>query len=480
MTRPTDMEADVLVVGAGLAGLCTGIRAAELGMRVRVLERGTGTHYLCNSRYTGGLFHIGMDDLGSEPDEIVSRLTRITGGEGRPELARTLARNARRMRTWLNAQGVRMIKVGHDGLRLNSLAPPGVRNTGLNWRWRAGDVMLRTLVDRLRKLDGTLDLGVAATELLFEDGRVNGVIALSGGDRRTIKAPVVVICDGGFQADRELVGKYISKSPDRLLMRNAETGRGDGVKMAGAAGAKLVGMDSFYGHIQYRDATTDQRFWPYPVMDSLCVAGLLVDGTGRRFCDESLGGVHIANRMAKLDDPLGCQVIFDEATWEGPGRSWLLPANPFLLKAGGALISAPTLRELAVKIGLDPDHLESEASQWNDAVAGKTAFAPARANASARPEAVKVGPFHAVPLCAGVTYTMGGLLTDSNARVLDETETPIPGLLAAGACTGGLEGFSRSGYSGGLSKSAIFGMIAGETAATIARSRHDETMKRVG
>jgi len=474
------MDADVLVIGAGLAGLCTGIRAAELGMQVRVLERGTGAHYLCNSRYTGGLFHIGMEDLGSEPDEITSRLARVTGGEGRPELAWTLARNARRMRTWLNEQGVRLIKVGHDGLRLNSLAPPGVRNTGLNWRWRSGDVMLRTLGDRLRKLGGALDQGVAATELLFENGRVNGVVVLSGDDRRTIKAPVVVICDGGFQGSRELLGQYIAKAPDRLLMRNAETGRGDGLKMAGAVGAKFVGMDSFYGHIQYRNAITDERFWPYPVMDSLCVAGLLVDREGKRFCDESLGGVHIANKMAKLDDPLGCHVIFDEATWEGPGRSWLLPANPFLLKAGGALISAPTLRELAVKIGLGPDQLEAEANRWNAAVAGTASFTPARTNAAVQPEPLRAGPYHAVPLSAGVTYTMGGLLTDSNARVLDEAETPIPGLLAAGACTGGLEGFSRSGYSGGLSKSAIFGMIAGETAATIARSRHDETMERIG
>jgi fumarate reductase flavoprotein subunit len=74
-----------------------------------------------------------------------------------------------------------------------------------------------------------------------------------------------------------------------------------------------------------------------------------------------------------------------------------------------------------------------------------------------------------------VTYTMGGILTDAAARVLDENERPVPGLLAAGACTGGLEGFSRNGYSGGLSKSATFGMIAGETAATLVRAALTET-----
>src|SRR3546814_16782506 len=87
-------DCDVLVVGAGLAGLTAGIRAAELGLRVRIIERGEGDHYLCNSRYTGGLFHIGMDNLASPPDEIRSRLKRVTNGEGRPELADALEENA--------------------------------------------------------------------------------------------------------------------------------------------------------------------------------------------------------------------------------------------------------------------------------------------------------------------------------------------------------------------------------------------------
>jgi len=66
---------------------------------------------------------------------------------------------------------------------------------------------------------------------------------------------------------------------------------------------------------------------------------------------------------------------------------------------------------------------------------------------------------------------MGGILTDAAAQVLDRNDRAIPGLLAAGACTGGLEGFSRDGYSGGLSKSAVFGMVAGETTATLVRTR---------
>lgn len=466
----TAQSHDILIVGGGLAGMSAGIRAAELGLSVRVFEQGTGEHYLCNSRYTGGLFHIGMEDMRSEPAEIVARLARVTGGETRMPLASTLARNAGRAIGWLRGQGVGLIRVGPDGLRQNSLAPPGVRNTGLNWRWRAGDVMLRTLNKRLKDLGGVFDQGVNAQELLIEDGRVRGLIVTRGARPVRFAAPVVILCDGGFQANRELVGRYISSAPDRLLMRNAETGRGSGLRIAEAAGAKLVGMESFYGHIQYREAMTDGRFWPYPVMDSLCVSGLLVDCDGNRFCDESMGGVHVANRIARLADPLGCHVIFDEAIWQGPGRDWLLPANPFLERAGGRLITEPSLDRLASRIGLDPARLAAVVEGWNTAIDGKHAFEPVRTNPAYKAHPVRSGPFHAIPLCAGITYTMGGILTDAAAQVLDGNERAIPGLLAAGACTGGLEGFSRNGYSGGLSKSATFGMIAGETAAALARA----------
>jgi succinate dehydrogenase/fumarate reductase flavoprotein subunit len=462
---------DVLVVGGGLAGMSAAIRASELGLQVRVFEKGTGQQYLCNSRYTGGLFHIAMDDMRSEPDEIVARLTRVTGAETRLPLARTLAKNARRTIAWLRTQGVNLIRVGPDGLRQNSLTPPGVRNTGLNWRWRSGDVMLRTLNKRLVELGGVFDQGVAARDLVFKDGGIQGLVVARNGKDEQFAAPVVILCDGGFQADRELLGRHISPASERLLMRNAETGRGSALRMAEAVGAKLVGMGSFYGHVQYREAMTDQRFWPYPVMDSLCASALLLDASGQRFCDESLGGVHVSNRMARLADPLGCHVIFDEAIWQGPGRDWLLPANPFLERAGGRLISAPSIEDLAKLINLVPQQLGAAVESWNSAIDGRQALLPPRTNPAYKAHPVRTAPFHAVPLCAGVTYTMGGILTDAAAQVLDRDERPIPGLLAAGACTGGLEGFSRDGYSGGLSKSSVFGMISGETAATLARTR---------
>ncbi|PWR20996.1 FAD-dependent oxidoreductase [Zavarzinia compransoris] len=462
---------DLVVVGAGLAGLAAAIRAAEDGLAVTVLEAGAEDAYLCNSRYTGGLFHIAMDDMAGDPAWVLDNLHRATHGETDPALAAALTRNARRTLDWLRRQGIRFIKAGPDGLRRNSLAPPGVRQTGLHWQGRAGDVMLRTLGERLARLGGQLHRGAAAGELILREGAVAGVIATIGGVRAEIPARAVVLADGGFQADMELMRRFISPAPEKLLMRNAGSGRGAGLRMAEAAGAALRGMDRFYGHIQYREALTDQRFWPYPVLDSLATAGLVVDGLGRRFCDEGLGGVYITNEIARLPDPAGAWIIFDAAIWQGPGTDWLLPANPYLLQAGGRLTTAATVPDLAAATGLPAAALAQTLADYNAAIAAGQPEAQGRSAARYKPWPILKAPFHAVPIAAGVTYTMGGIAIDAAARVLDGAGQPIPGLFAAGSCTGGLEGGSKAGYSGGLSKAAVFGLIAGETAAaTLAAS----------
>src|SRR3546814_20375780 len=130
----------------------------------------------------------------------------------------------------------------------------------------------------------------------MENGRWVGARVRQNGGTRAIRAQYVVLSDGGFQANADLLRRFISGAPERLLMRNAETGRGDGLRMAEAVGAKFVSTSSFYGHVQYRTAMTDGRFWPYPVVDSLAVSALLVDGSSHRFCAEGTGGVRSEKR----------------------------------------------------------------------------------------------------------------------------------------------------------------------------------------
>ena len=202
--------------------------------------------------------------------------------------------------------------------------------------------------------------GVRARELIMRDGRCVGVVAESVEARIASKRARSCIADGGFQANLDLVKRFISPHPERLLQRNAKTGRGDGLLMAEAVGAALTEMDRFYGHVQARDAMDDPELWPYPTIDFPIAAGIAVDKHGKRFTDEGLAGVSVANAIARLDDPLGAVAIFDQAIWDASGKTYVMSANPFLETTEATFYRAKTLDELAAKAGLPAAALERD------------------------------------------------------------------------------------------------------------------------
>jgi fumarate reductase flavoprotein subunit len=132
--------------------------------------------------------------------------------------------------------------------------------------------------------------------------------------------------------------------------------------------------------------------------------------------------------------------------------------------AGGPLITAPDLASLAAKIGVPADALAATVAAYNDAVAsGDFAALPVpRSVRKHKPMPIGKGPFHAVPLCAGITGTMGGVVIDANAQAQTPAGTPFPGLYAVGTPVAGLEGGPRAGYVGGLSKAFVLGLLAAE------------------
>lgn len=467
------LEVDVAVIGGGLAGLVAANRAAEAGLAVAVFEKGADERYLCNTRFTGGFFHVALHDINSPPDELKRILQRATRGEARADLVDALAQDAGRALRWLKAQGIRFIKVGPHGYQSTVLAPPGLRQTGLHWQGRGGDVLLRMLAPLLTERNkGRLVRGTRATRLVVENDRCTG-LELEGALHGFVRASAVVIADGGFQADTERLRREISPQPEKLRQRNAMTGSGDGARMAEAAGAKLVGLGAFYGHVQHLAAMSNDALWPYPVLDMVAASAIVVNGGGMRFCDEGEGGIAIANAIARLPDPASAIAIFDEAIWDGPGREFLLPANPNLPRAGGEVIEASDIVSLAAKLGLPAGALERTVESYNAACAsGQFAtLAPARSATAIKPWPIVSPPFRAARLCAGITYTMGGIATDAHGRVLDATDNPIAGLYAAGSTTGGLEGGRHAGYTGGLSKTLVFALRAAETiAATFGRT----------
>lgn len=456
---------DLIVVGGGIAGLTAANRVAQLGRRPLLLEKGTDELYLCNTRYTGGTLHVCMADIMSGEAAHLAAIEKLCDN-ARPDLARAMARNAERAVRWLQEEGCKFIKASASPHHRWVLAPPGRKGPGLDWKGRAGDVLLRRLGANLEERGGTFMRGVRVRSPLMDGQRCIGVEAEVGGEMTSFRAEAVILADGGFQAAPGLLREYITPRPDKVHQRNAGSGTGDGLQFALEAGAATVGTDKFYGHLLSLDALTNERLWPYPYLDAVVTAGILVGPDGRRFTDEGRGGVHVANSVAALEDPHGSYVVFDQTIWEGAGRHGLIPCNPHIPKEGGTLHTASSLADLADQIGMPATNLAETVSAFNSAVDAATidALEPPRSTVKGEPVAVRTGPFYAMPVCAGITYTMGGIAIDGHARVLRPDDTPIDGLYAAGTTTGGLEGGSGAGYVGGLSKSTVTALLAAESA----------------
>ena len=457
---------DIIIIGAGIAGLTAAVRSLELGLRVLVLEKGGEEIYPCNTRQSGGVIHIGFLDPYRPQVELVDIINQRSSGEANQELSNVLTKNGWRFIDWLKSKGTNFISFNAQEGYKWCIAPPRALRAGIDWKGRGPDVVLRDLALKVEEMGGVFKRKTRALSLVTKRGCCVGVEADTEAQKIEWSSFHVLIADGGFQSNRLLFEKYIGGNFDRVFQRGARTGMGDGLKMAEEVGAKLVGLEKFYGHLLCADAFNNDKIWPYPELDAIATAGILVDGNGGRVADEGKSGVYLTNALAKIKSGGPFFVVFDEAIWAEPGSSARIPANPLLEEAGGTVFRAQTLHELERLIGCSSNKLCKTVDAYNLAV-GTNNFndLPVPRSTTIKPWKIIKPPFMAIPVCPGITYTMGGIATDRYSRVLDEDNIPIPGLLAAGAATGGLEGGSRAAYIGGLMKSGVFGLIAAEQAA---------------
>lgn len=446
----------VAVVGGGLAGWTAARRSRELGATVLLVERSRRRPGWGNSMISGGALHAALGSPAEAPGELLAKADAATDGQTDPQVARAWASNAARAVGWLASHGGRVVTDGTAPHRAAVLAP--VRRTEPGMRHAGQGVPL---------LLGELSSGFAASGgRICQPGRARELSAHPAGWRLEIAAGTgpshvlaraVVLADGGFQADPALLRRFVGT--DRVRLRAAGTGTGDGLRMGMSVGAAAVQMPWFYGHLLVREAMRDGRLWPYPILDLLAGAGVVVGRNGRRIADEGHNGVTTANAVAGSDSPDGCWLVFDEAAWQAEGTTGVCAPNPYLMQAGATVLRAHSIAALADEAGLDPAALSATAGE---VLAGQ--------GRPARTGTVKLHqpPFYALPLIAGVTFTLGGLHVDGRARVLGTDGAAIPGLYAAGGTMGGLHGGPRAGYVGGLLEAAVFGLLAGEDAAAFA------------
>jgi succinate dehydrogenase/fumarate reductase flavoprotein subunit len=458
------ISCDVVVVGAGIAGFSAAVRAVEMGAAVVLLDKSDGPLGDGNTLMTSGSFRAGGRNPRSQPSELYESV--MVEGVAYPDLAKGWAENCARAVDWLTHCGVRLSEPtpGRIWLEPGSaicLAPVYKKDVGTR--------VLTAMKNRFEQLGGCYRNNLAAVKLVGERERIRGVLALNGDEIVEIRGASTILSTGGFSANKEMVRQYIGKNADQCKLRGSKRCTGDGLRMALEVGAKAVNLQYFYGHLLSRKALTDDRFWPYPRLDSFVDEGMLVDRNGNRFVDEGRGDVAVANELARSSDVTGATLIFDHATWEeakdnAQDSNLKTPApNPWLSDNDGELYCHRTIEGLAEAIGINVESLAGTLEQYNHAVQLNISISLAVAR-TGKAKALRA-PFYGLKVVPGITFTMGGVLVNGRCEVLNGQEMTIAGLYAAGDAIGGLMGGYRGGYTGGLTQAVVTGMLAGENAA---------------
>jgi fumarate reductase flavoprotein subunit len=468
----SERAADLLIVGAGVAGWTAARRAQQLGLRVTILDKHGGDPGFGNAYLSAGIFHAVMSDpVTRSPEDLLRLVNWATDGTARPDLASRFAENVGRALRFLMNEGGRFAPRGPNEWMRNALFPFQMNVAQDRLEQRAGGNGAHRLFTKMWRsftaAGGAFISGTRAIELITDRTVIAGVRTDSGD----VHAANVLLADGGFHANKKLGRKHFGS--DQYLVRGApKSNLGEGLEMALSAGAKTVNMSQFYGHVQHRGAVEDIRLWPNPNFDTAAAGGLLVTVAGQRLGMGRGTFLALCHDILRSAYPMDTWLVLDEMGWRTVG-SWGEEAAA-IARWGARAEASNTLQDLARCVGMSEDGLLRAVDEHNRERSrpfGVPLSGEGMLSAPVVRQEIAEPPFHAVPVVAGVTTPLGGILTNGDGQVLREDEEPIPGLYAAGSTTGGLMGGPNFGYVGGWSQAATFGLLAAEHVAAHARNR---------
>ena len=502
-TKAKDIEetVDVVVVGAGGAGMTAAITATDAGKKVIVVEsqpiaggnsvRSTGGMNAAKTPYQdknefkeaagvektlataaekfadnatitalAATVKSQWDAYQANPqgyfDSVeLMELDTLIGGKGKnnPELVKTLAENSAAAIEWLASIGAEVKNVGaFGGASVKRIHRPVNADGKVT---AVGAYIVPILEKNLQDRNVQFLFDTTANEIIMKDGKAVGIKGTGkDGHKVTINAKSVVIATGGFGANAEMVEKYKPELKG-FATTNAEGAQGQGIEMATAVGAATVDMDQIQIHPTVH---IEEDGNAHLITEGLRGDGaILVNAEGKRFYDE------VSTR-----DKVSAAIIAqpDKSAWLVVDQSMV---DKSAVIAGyiksGYTVTGATYEELAKAMGVDEATFVSTMNTWNQAVEAKS---DAEFNRTSFANPLTAAPYYAIKITPAVHHTMGGIVINPKAEVLNEKGEAISGLYAAGEVTGGVHGANRLGGNA-VADFVVFGRISGQSAADNAK-----------
>ena len=460
------LEADVVVIGAGGAGLAAAITAEQNGAKVIIVEKMGKTGG--NTILAGGAVNAVEDrsEFAIKQNDSVywHYYQTLNGGDwqGDPELVMTLVENAYAGIQWTKELGMEWL--GEDAVFMVSggLWPRAWKPAGM-----ASSGFFETYGKYIESHPETMNLMLntkAEKILTNEKGAACGIVATGEtGNTITINAKSVVVATGGFSKNVEMRMTYDTiwgMLDEKVLSTNHPGATGDGVKMMQKLNADFVQM----GNIQLLPLGDPETGSLSGNIEHGVDSRIFVNKSGLRYGDEGGRRDDMTNDLFAQEDAL-MWIVMDSDTYPTGDEINNFGETANQLVAAGRAVKADTLEELAVLMGVDPANLVATVAEYNEYCIGGAKYGQAdQFGRTLFGEPINDGPFYAGARVPTVHHTMGGVRIDTLCRVYNENGEIISGLYAAGEVTGGIHGANRLGGNA-LADTIVFGRIAGESAA---------------
>lgn len=443
----SDTECDIVIVGAGGAGMTAAIEAAKRGAKVILLEK-MGVVGGNTSSATGGLNasetsiqkKLGIEDTNEQYYQDTMK-----GGHGINDksLVRTMVNKSAAIVDWLISLGADLTDVGKMAGSSNKRThrPQGGAPVGSH--------LVKVLKENVDALGIDLRLNSKVTGVLNEDGKPAGVKVEHNGSAYSIKAKAVIIATGGFGANPKMVVKY-KPNLEGFGTTNHKGATGDAFAWLEQFDAQTVDMEQIQTHPTVIPSNG------FMITEAVRGNGaIMVNREGERFGNEmATRDVMSKNVLAQTGKT--AWLLFDQGV-----RESLKAIEGYAKK--GLLTEGKDIAELAAALKIPEEALKRTLDQYNAAQKSGSGDAAFGRKANEMPRALETPPYYAVEVAPAIHHTMGGLKIDPSARVLNKNGQAIPGLYAAGEVTGGVHGANRLGGNA-VADIEIFGKIAADSA----------------